>query len=327
MTGKKTPSDYQKEASKATAKFRAANPGIPKTTQIHHANKVLAAKDAVMSFKDMNENLIPLQSSKHLPATKLHISPKGNFTKYTVHKEVRQVNAPKPANAKDVNSDLSNAIESLNTEHKFVDKFLTEKAYSDIKNANPNADPKHVVKAGGAVALWKLTGDPGKVPSNIAQKIDIGKGERLPSNLGNPSKSAPRLSNATAGGAPSTRAKPARGSGSPSGDVKASPTNAKISSASLRVSQHGPAGSSSKPGPAQNSRTAPPGGPKSSTAQKISPSSLRVSATSKAAGVTSPRAAPPAAGKSVPAPSSVANGVQRTGPRGLGGGGPGSGFG
>jgi hypothetical protein len=142
---------------------------MPEGTQVQHWNKVRNAERADMSPQDMNRNLSPLQANNHLPATALLVDPNGGRTRYSAHSYVER------------NGQLSPASHTYGNEHKFVDRYMIEKEYQNIKSSNPNAPEKEVIQAAGAAARWKMTGDPGDAPQGLVQKVDIAS--RTPSCL------------------------------------------------------------------------------------------------------------------------------------------------
>jgi hypothetical protein len=188
------PFDHAKEAAAARAHYRAHNP-MPPGTQVQHWTKVLLAKEAGMSTAAMNRNLSPLQSRNNMKATTMLTDPNGGGTRYSVK-----------------------GGSTYGNEHKFADRHMIPTEHERIKAANPNVDPKVAAEAAGAVAKWKMTGDPGNVSKQIATKVDIGKGEKFrpnPPGGGGSPRPAPKP-----GGSPKqpatavgTRAAPSRSAG------------------------------------------------------------------------------------------------------------------
>ncbi|HEX4817118.1 MAG TPA: SpvB/TcaC N-terminal domain-containing protein [Nonomuraea sp.] len=145
--------NFRSAAAAGRAAYRAANQ-MPPGTQAQHWTKELSAQATDMSPDVMNMNMSPLQSRKALPATTLLVDPQGRGTTYAV-----------------------SGGSTYGTEHKFADRFLIPQIEDQIRQANPNADPREVAVQAGRQARWIMTGEPGPdVPGPAPQRGPFGPG-------------------------------------------------------------------------------------------------------------------------------------------------------
>ena len=251
-------SSHQKEASKATANFRA-NHNMPKGTQVQHWNKVLSAKETGMSYDRTNKNLSPLQSRNNLPATTLLTSKDGSSgTKYTVHDHVKP------------NGELSDPKKTYGNEHKFADGYLIPAEEARLKESNPAIDKQDLVEVAGASAKFKITGDPGNASKHLIEKRDLAKGDRLttddkvdpaqhrvnsPASSANPKPSSanqrPSASDASAGSLSADKLRVSAPGGAiakpAAGDTQANPSAPNAGTTAIKPSSPSGGGSDSAP--------------------------------------------------------------------------------
>jgi hypothetical protein len=158
MQNRNTPkSAHEAAADRATAAFRRDH-DMPDGTQVQHWTKVRSAARTDMAAERMNRNLSPLQSRSdgHAETLLTTAGTTDRGTRYTVHEGV------------DADANLTPAVATYTTEHKFADRHLILGEEQRLARENPSLDARDLAEVAGAQARWKMTGDPGDVSAELA---------------------------------------------------------------------------------------------------------------------------------------------------------------
>ena len=181
-------------------------PGRVPGAQIQHDTKTmdvttkLPAGTLPLHPDVINENLRWLQSSANLPATELHVDPRGGGTQYyaDVVPRGRAGDAGTPGNPRP--SGLPKGPKDpYQTEHKFADAHLIKEHAKNIATARQNAnlpplDPRMLAISAGEMARWQTTGHSGTERSgsnvdlarNASQRTGPVSPEAAPSAISSP---------------------------------------------------------------------------------------------------------------------------------------------